>query len=220
MPVARRPREPSPFNLPNFLTATRFLLAIGMFVLIGEQKWLWTGILFAMACGTDWLDGLAARRMGLVSSFGRSFDPLVDKMLICGAYICLLKTHDFMTGLHAWMVVVVVTRELMVTSLRGYIESLGIAFGADKWGKLKMVLQCLALALILLCLLIRESTGAWRFEPEDWFELFRDILIHAMLIATVFSGLQYLRTSYRLYQKYEKEQDALLTDSSTPPTSG
>lgn len=207
-PKVRRPREPSPFNLPNFLTATRFLLAMGMFFLISRQQWLLTGVLFALASITDWLDGWAARKLGIVSSFGRSFDPLVDKMLICGSYICLLPYPLKWTGLEPWMVVVVVTRELLVTSLRGYIESLGIPFGADKWGKVKMVLQCLALAMVLYCLL-HNWLDDIMLPKHDWLELTRDMLLHAMVIATVFSGLQYLVTSYRMYKNYEKEQDRL-----------
>ncbi|HMO37541.1 MAG TPA: CDP-diacylglycerol--glycerol-3-phosphate 3-phosphatidyltransferase [Gemmatales bacterium] len=196
-----RLREPSPFNLPNFLTATRFLLAIVMFVLLAYQEWLLTGITFFIASVTDWLDGLAARRLGIVSSFGRSFDPLVDKLLICGAYICLLPYSESKTGVAPWMVVTVVTRELLVTSLRGYIESLGIAFGADRWGKIKMVLQCLALGMILFVLFFRQQ----RILIDHWvlLELLRDLLIYAMVLATLFSGIQYLLTSYRLYCEYE-----------------
>jgi len=194
------PREPSPFNLPNLLTALRFVMAILMFVLISEHLWGWTGFVFFLASVTDWLDGLTARRLGIVSSFGRSFDPLVDKLLICGAFICLIPVPD--TGLAAWMVVVVVMRELLVTSLRGYIESLGIPFGADYFGKIKMVLQCLALAMILLCLLLAlppAPAGGYQYALV----LSRDILIYGMIVATVLSGLQYLWTSYRLYQRHQ-----------------
>lgn len=198
----KRRKEPSPFNLPNFLTATRFLLAIVMFILIAREQWLLTGVAFFLASVTDWLDGLAARRLGIVSSFGRSFDPLVDKMLICGAYICLLPFEERRTGIMPWMVVTVVTRELLVTSLRGYIESLGIEFGADKWGKLKMVLQCLALAAVLFCLLFKQMKVLGDYTTQ--LELTRDLLIYGMVLATLFSGLQYLVTSYKLYKRYEK----------------
>jgi len=198
-------REPSPFNLPNFLTTLRFGLAIVMFVLIGQQEWLWTGIVFALASITDWLDGVAARRLGIVSSFGRSFDPLVDKLLMCGAFICMLAYPAERTGLYPWMVVVIVMRELLVTSLRGYIESQGIAFGADTGGKIKMVLQCLALAMILLCLLMQTgvSVGDWQRNTA----LVRDVLIYAMVVATVYSGISYLWISFRLYRKYQATQN-------------
>jgi CDP-diacylglycerol--glycerol-3-phosphate 3-phosphatidyltransferase len=195
------PREPSPFNLPNFLTLLRCLMAIGMFVLIGLHEWGWTGFVFFLASVTDWLDGVAARRLGLISSFGRSFDPLVDKLLICGCYICLIPIEH--SGVAAWMVVVVVTRELLVTSLRGYIESLGIPFGADSFGKIKMVLQCLALAMILLCLLLGLVTGT-TMGFDSFLVLTRDVLIYAMVAATVLSGLQYLWSSYLLYRRHQQ----------------
>ncbi len=193
------PREPSPFNLPNLLTALRFGMAVVMFVLIGEHQWGWTGFVFFLASVTDWLDGLAARRLGIVSSFGRSFDPLVDKLLICGAYTCLIPVTD--SGVAAWMVVVVVMRELLVTSLRGYIESLGIPFGADYFGKIKMVVQCLALAMILLCLLL-GLTAKTASGFDAFLVVTRDVLLYGMLAATVLSGVQYLWTSYRLYQRH------------------
>jgi CDP-diacylglycerol--glycerol-3-phosphate 3-phosphatidyltransferase len=194
------PREPSPFNLPNFLTALRFGMAIVMFVLIGLHEWGWTGFVFFLASVTDWLDGVAARKLGISSSFGRSFDPLVDKLLICGAYICLIPVEH--SSVAAWMVVVVVTRELLVTSLRGYIESLGIPFGADYFGKIKMVLQCLALAMVLLCLLLRLPPDT-SVGYEYVLLLTRDVLLYAMVAATVLSGLQYLWSSFLLYQRYQ-----------------
>lgn len=178
-----------------------------MFILIGMEEWLLTGVAFFLASVTDWLDGLAARRLGIVSSFGRSFDPLVYKMLICGSYICLLPFETVRTGVYPWMVVAVVTRELLVTSLRGYIESLGIAFGADKWGKLKMVLQCLALAMILFCLLFQQQKVLMAYTSQ--LELARDVLIYGMVASTVLSGIQYMMSSYQLYKKYEREHDKL-----------
>lgn len=204
-PTPRRVREPSPFNLPNFLTAARFFLAVIMFMLLGMEEWLLTGVAFFLASVTDWLDGWAARKLGIVSSFGRSFDPLVDKMLICGSYICLLPYDIGRTGVYPWMVVSVVTRELLVTSLRGYIESLGIAFGADKWGKLKMVLQCLALAMILFCLLFQQQQVLLDYTRQ--LEFVRNLLIYGMVASTILSGIQYMITSYQLYKKYEREQD-------------
>lgn len=177
-----------------------------MFVFIGMEQWLLTGVAFFLASVTDWLDGLAARKLGIVSSFGRSFDPLVDKMLICGSYICLLPFEIARTGVYPWMVVAVVTRELLVTSLRGYIESLGIAFGADKWGKLKMVLQCLALAMILFCLLFQQQKVLLDYTPQ--LELARNILIYSMVASTILSGMQYMMTSYQLYKKYEQSNDS------------
>src|SRR2546427_9057645 len=84
------PTRPSVFNLPNQLTAARFVLAIVLFVFIEFAWWLPCVGIFALAALTDWLDGYLARKQGLVSTLGRNLDPLVDKVVICGAYIFLL----------------------------------------------------------------------------------------------------------------------------------
>src|SRR5881275_2314676 len=112
------PQKPQIFNLPNQLTASRLVLAIILFGLIAFEHWLACVGVFAAAAVTDWLDGYLARKQGLTSTLGRNFDPLVDKVLICGAYIFLLGTSSMRTGLLPWMVTVVVGRELIINGLR------------------------------------------------------------------------------------------------------
>jgi CDP-diacylglycerol--glycerol-3-phosphate 3-phosphatidyltransferase len=181
--------RPPVFNLPNQLTAARLVLAVVLFFLIAFQSWLWAVVVFAFAAVTDWLDGYLARKQGLTSALGRVFDPLVDKILICGAFIFLLGTGD-RSGLMPWMVTVVVARELIITGLRSYLENRGVTFGADWLGKLKMGLQCAALFAIFAGLYLDtiESAAdlAWKVQQ------LRDGLVYAMLVATALSGLQYL----------------------------
>src|SRR5947209_7059499 len=143
------PRVPRVFNLPNQLTASRLVLSIVLFALIVVQQWLWCVVVFAVAAFTDWLDGYLARRQNLTSALGRVFDPLVDKVLICGAFIFLLGFSP-QTGLTPWMVTVVVARELIINGLRTFLESRGVHFGADWLGKIKMGLQCAALIAIFM----------------------------------------------------------------------
>jgi CDP-diacylglycerol--glycerol-3-phosphate 3-phosphatidyltransferase len=174
------------YNLPNGLTLARLVLAVALFGCIAGGWWL-TGVgVFVVAAGTDWLDGYLARKHGLVSAFGRNFDPLVDKVLICGAFIFLLPVAG--AGLAPWMVTVVVARELIITGLRSFVESYRAAnFGADWLGKIKMALQCAALLAILCVLAIGAGGG-----PAGPWALLRDGLIWAMLVATALSGLQYV----------------------------
>src|SRR5260370_39974454 len=127
--TARPPKQPPVFNLPNQLTASRLVLGIILFILIEHKEWLWCIGVFALAAFTDWLDGYIARRQGLTSTLGRNLDPLVDKVVVCGAYIFLLQHTE--SGLTPWMVVVVVARELIITGLRGFVGNLGPPFGAD-----------------------------------------------------------------------------------------
>jgi CDP-diacylglycerol--glycerol-3-phosphate 3-phosphatidyltransferase len=171
------------FNLPNGLTLARLLLAGVLFGCIAAEWWLVGLVVFAVAAVTDWLDGYLARKQGLTSAFGRNFDPLVDKVLICGAFIFLLPVAG--AGLAPWMVTVVVARELIITSLRSYLESYQAAnFGADWLGKLKMGLQCAALLAILFVLGTGAAGGFWSAVQVG--------LIWAMLLATALSGVQYL----------------------------
>ena len=182
------PQRPRVFNLANQLTAARLVLAFVLFGLIALQAWLWCVVVFAAAAVTDWLDGYLARKQGITSALGRVFDPLVDKVLICGAYIFLLGVPEERAGLLPWMVTVMVARELIITGLRSFMENRNVSFGADWLGKLKMVLQCAALFAIFIAL----ESWKWSDAAGERFTMIRDGLIWAMLGATALSGLQYL----------------------------
>jgi len=183
------PRQPPVFNLPNQLTAARFVLGIVLFALIEQGLWVSGIVVFALAAITDWLDGYLSRKQGLVSTLGRNLDPLVDKVVICGAYIFLLPVAG--AGLVPWMVTLVVGRELIITGLRSFMEHSGASFGADWLGKIKMVLQCATLFAIFLFLAYREN-------PAVVLVWLRDGFIYAMLVATALSGIQYIWRAFQL----------------------
>jgi CDP-diacylglycerol--glycerol-3-phosphate 3-phosphatidyltransferase len=180
------PRRPPVFNLPNQLTAARAGLAIILFAFIAQNWWGWCLVIFALAAVTDYLDGYLARLQGITSTLGRNLDPLVDKILICGAYIFMLPVPG--SGLAAWMVTVVVARELTITVLRSFLEGQGAKFGADWLGKIKMWLQCAALIAIFMTLLAANEDG---ISPR-WLVLTGGVVIYTMVIVTILSGLQYL----------------------------
>lgn len=182
-------RQPPVFNLPNQLTAARLGLAFVLFVLIEFHLWVSCAVVFAVAAFTDWLDGYLARKQGLTSTLGRNMDPLVDKVLVCGAYIFLLPVEH--AGLAAWMVTVVVSRELIITGLRGFMETSGITFGADWLGKIKMVLQCVTLLAIFAFL------SAWD-QGLSAYASIRDVLIYATVFITALSGLQYIWRAFSI----------------------
>jgi CDP-diacylglycerol--glycerol-3-phosphate 3-phosphatidyltransferase len=186
MATATPNRPPPVFNLPNQLTASRLVLALVLFAFIQLNLWIGCIIVFAVAATTDWLDGYLARKQGLVSTLGRNLDPLVDKVLICGAYIFLLPETG--AGLAPWMVTVVVGRELIITGLRSFMENRGASFGADWLGKIKMVLQCGALFAIFVALKAVE----WETDSLPFWNFVRDVFIWSMLATTALSGLQYL----------------------------
>lgn len=190
-------------NVPNQITVGRFFLAIVVLVLLAwfdhdqadSQRWMihtafW---LFLVAALSDILDGYLARRHNQITAFGRILDPFADKMLVLGSYVLLLgdgfrdSQGRNVTGLAGWMVVIVVARELLVSGLRGFSEAKGKAFGANWWGKIKMLLQSICLGWIL------QSLSGWR----DWeaFVAARPIVIHIMVLFTALSAVSYVFAS-------------------------
>ena len=139
-----------PLNIPNALTMLR-IVAVPVLVvaLLGEipNGDLWAGIVFGVAAFTDGLDGYIARRKGDVTTFGKLMDPLADKLLIVAALISLVSLNR----LAAWVAMVIIARELAVTGLRAVAVERGVVISASWMGKLKTLLQVVAIfALILL----------------------------------------------------------------------
>ena len=181
------------FNIPNLLSVVRVPLAIVLFVCIAHEAWLPGLIVFSAACVTDWLDGWWARRYGPLTLVGRNLDPLADKILVCGAFIYLIQVKA--ASIEPWMVVVVVGRELAVTGIRGMVEATGKKFGADWFGKLKMILQC---AVLIGVLLIRWLASFEAINVLRFLEPIQLVLLWGMLIATIGSGVQYTVKAARL----------------------
>lgn len=183
-------------NLPNAITMSRLILAVILFALIDYQGyWITGAVVFVIAAATDALDGFIARRYGMVTVLGRILDPFVDKFIICGAFIFLLAKPA--AGINAWMVIIVVGREMFVTSLRGFLEQQGKDFSAAWSGKIKMALQCVAVFVSLLSLAPQISES----EFKEQFFLARDILIWAAVISTVWSGLIYVVRGAKLLRQ-------------------
>jgi CDP-diacylglycerol--glycerol-3-phosphate 3-phosphatidyltransferase len=202
--------DPVRRNLPNTLTLLRLVIAAGFFatislsVLRGEgheaSRQLWGNIavgLFIIAAATDALDGHLARKWGVVSDFGRIMDPFCDKVLVLGTFAYLAsprfaeidangQVSSMTTGIWAWMVVVIISRELLVTAIRGVLESKGIAFGADWWGKSKMILQSIAAPF---CLFVAVNPAIMAMSFFTGLQL---VLVWATVIVTTISALPYI----------------------------
>lgn len=153
-------------ELPNILTLSRLLLAAGLIVLLSLWRYpklnasfsppmlpmLGAFTLFALGSLTDMLDGLLARRWGVISKFGRIMDPFADKLLVVGAFgmmagpafDCQLASGKSLqvSGVLPWMAIVILSRELLVTMIRAVLEARGIDFSASISGKAKMGVQC------------------------------------------------------------------------------
>ena len=187
------------FNIPNQLTAARLALSIAVFVLIPLQLYLPALVVFALAAGTDWIDGWWARTYKQVTKLGRVFDPFVDKILICGTFIFLAAEEN--SGIYAWMAVVVMGREMLVTVLRTMVEQSGGDFSAKMAGKLKMVFQCLAVGASLVVLMKMQGGAKVSAEENAW--LFWTLHISAWLavLSTIYSGLEYVFIAARTLRK-------------------
>ncbi len=173
-------------TVPNVLSLVRLGLAIACFAAVERAAPVAAFWLFLVAASTDWIDGWWARRFGQVSRLGRIFDPLVDKVLVCGAWV-LLAARDGGSAILPWMAVVVVVRELVVTAIRAEMERIGRDFSAALAGKLKMVLQCAAVVLEL-------AARAWPgWEPAGLdLRTAAGWTAWAAVVATVWSGVEYL----------------------------
>lgn len=169
------------WNVPNTLTVARMGLAVVVFGLIGAGQYLAALLVFAVAALTDALDGYLARLLNQETPLGRQLDPLVDKVIVSGAYIYLLTVDQ--TGVMPWMVTTVVIRELLIQGLRSHLEGKGQAFGAKTAGKVKTVFQCLSISAIL--------AGLWLRPAPGWL-IARDALTWAAVGLTLYSGLGYL----------------------------
>ena len=182
---------------PNRITALRFvgaLVLFSIFALYGEsaperirgtiQLSFW---LFVVVAATDVLDGWLARQGNLVSAFGRIADPFVDKVLILGAMVFMTVMPWSRDWFPAWLVVVILAREFLVTGIRSYVESVGLEFPADWFGKVKMIVQCSAVGGVMW-LHAFEWTGSWL---EFW-RVLVTVLVVATLITTVASGFSYV----------------------------
>lgn len=179
-------------NLPNLITLSRLVLAVILFALIyAEGWWLTSAVLFVVAASTDALDGYIARRYGLITVLGRILDPFVDKIIVCGAFVFLLE-QKLNSGVNGWMVVIVIGREMFVSSLRGFLEQQGQDFSANWVGKSKMILQSVAVTASLLSL----SPDVLTTMPS--FLLLRDVLLWTAVGVTAYSGWVYAARAVRL----------------------
>ncbi len=156
--------------------------------------------LFVVTALTDILDGWLARRNQEVTAFGRIADPFVDKILILGAMIFLAVLPWSRPFVPAWIVVVVLAREILVTAIRGYVESVGSELPADWFGKLKMLSQSFAVGSVLgLGAFTSVEGGSFRAAGE----VIAHVFVWATLVLSVGSGISYIA----------KTRSALLGDS-------
>lgn len=203
-------------HVPNILTVARLFLTVFFLwmILISDNvqnRPLFIDlafVLFVITGLTDIVDGHIARKYNALSKFGRIVDPLADKFLICGAFICFAVIgRPLLFGLnescpkslaiiHWGVVVILIAREIMVTLIRQWAETRGISFPASAYGKLKMFTQSFGVGTVLVKMAHLE-TATWAY----WFTA---IVFTIMLLATIISGLEAV---YRAWQSCRTEKD-------------
>jgi CDP-diacylglycerol--glycerol-3-phosphate 3-phosphatidyltransferase len=213
-------------HIPNLLTASRLLLAVVFFVMLSfyqyqgrgdvPNRWLlhWAFLVYLIALITDFLDGYLARLWKIESGFGRVVDPFVDKVLVLGSFIFFAGKNFIIpiaaaqpgqaayvvktiSGVAPGMVVILLARELLITTIRGQSEGSGRNFGAAMSGKVKMVFQSVTILAILLYV-----------NYYDWIQnhiptgatAFRDFCIWGTIVITVISGLLYVQRAIAMFR--------------------
>lgn len=178
-------------NTPNKLTVARMILVpfLVIFMLTGwggeANRYISFGI-FAAASITDWFDGYLARKHNLVTNFGKFMDPLADKLLVCSALICLIG----MKRLEAWVVIVIIAREFIISGFRLIAAENGVVIAANYWGKFKTVSQ-----MIMIILLILNLGGIWSVVEE--------IFVWLSVALTVISLLTYILQNRKVLSMQE-----------------
>ncbi len=167
-------------NLPNKLTVLRVIMVpFFVFFMLTDvggpaNKWI-ALVLFCVASLTDMLDGKIARKYNLVTNFGKFMDPLADKLLVCSAMICMIE----MGKLPAWIVIVIIAREFIISGFRLVASDNGIVIAASYWGKFKTVFQ-----MAMIIVLIADFGGV--------FDVIAQILIWVALALTIISLIDYI----------------------------
>lgn len=187
--------------IPNILTFGRVVLTIAFLIMIlytpppdAQNRALFLDIaftIFIIAGITDLIDGTIARKLNVTTKFGRMMDPLADKVLVCGAFVCfaiigepkLFELPAVQLKILLWSVAaILILREIYVTVLRHIAEARGINFAATFWGKVKMFLQSFAIGTVLI--------KAGHVQTATWGYWFTTVVFVLMLIVTIVSGIR------------------------------
>ena len=196
-------------NLPNKLTVARMCLipvfmlfafpmpagfpGYGFFSVAGPYIAL---VVYIVASITDAADGHIARKNNLVTSFGKFLDPIADKLLVTAALLSLVP-HNIM---YLWAAMVILAREFVVTGIRLLAAGDGVVIAAGKLGKLKMVLQTIAIITLLCAYIVETWSGVWA-QIGDVLVIAGDVLMWAAVIMTIVSGIEYVAKNINYLKK-------------------
>ena len=178
-------------NLPNKLTIARVITVPFFIAAYMCEYYAAAFILFAAASLTDMLDGKIARKYNLVTNFGKIMDPLADKILVYSAF-CLMVEDGTVPG---WMLIVILAREFAIAGMRTVAASEGLVIAAAMSGKIKTVLQMIAVPLLLVTAAITND------DVARYFDMAAQIFLWASLIMTVYSGVEYIARNRSVFSQ-------------------
>lgn len=174
-------------NLPNKITIFRVLL-IPVFTVFMLSESIPNGnlyalIIFCVACLSDFVDGMIARKYNLVTEFGKLMDPLADKLLVCAALICFVENRP---AFPAWVVITIIAREFIISAFRLVASDNGIVIAASMWGKVKTVVQM----FLCIAFIIDFDLAWWRIAEQ--------ILLYLSLVLTLISLFDYIYKNHKI----------------------
>ncbi len=176
--------------MPNLITAARFFLTGLLAVLLMFEQTtpmaFFAWLVFSIAAGSDWVDGYVARRYEAVTVLGKLMDPLADKVLVAAALIMLIPLGK----IPAWIALVILSREMLVTGLRGVASTSGIVVAASGLGKIKSIMQYIGLGTLIFPLGVL---------PIPYLHQIGLGLVYIALILTVWSGIDYFYKLRRVF---------------------
>jgi CDP-diacylglycerol--glycerol-3-phosphate 3-phosphatidyltransferase len=200
----RIPRGRVYMNLPNKLTVSRFAVTVAFLLVMFSEVRSHESmalVLFGLASLTDYFDGKIARRYNLITNFGILMDPLADKILVCSAFIAFVG----LGWMAAWMVVLIVARELAITGLRLLAASKSVVLAAEGYGKHKTISQIVAILATLVVHSYQQWDGVgalvfgFNLFGSPWITWFAPISIWVAVALTFISGALYLWRNRQLY---------------------
>lgn len=188
-------------NLPNKLTVFRVILIVPfVLILMGSyREWDWclrifgggkvyaefaALAIFVVASLTDLLDGKIARKYNLVTNFGKFMDPLADKLLVCAAMIVLVE----MGRIPSWIVLIIISREFIISGFRLIASDNGVVIAASYWGKFKTTFQMVMIGMMI----VKDAPFLNSFGNGNWFAVATDVLMWIALALTIISLIDYL----------------------------
>ena len=176
-------------HVPNILTIIRFFLIFPLVAFALNEQYIAAAIIFTISGLTDIVDGFIARKYNLVTNFGKFMDPLADKLLVCSALICLIGDK-----LYPWIVIIIISREFIISGFRLIASDNGVVIAASWWGKFKTTSQMIMIILLIIDL------------KYNWYQVIEYVFIYVALALTVVSLIDYLAKNIDILKDGDKKQ--------------